>query len=59
MESRSRARLIATDFAASLIMALSIGIATSIMLAGAVVLLAQSAPETQSSVPVATPQEVL
>jgi hypothetical protein len=55
MEQTSRARLIATDFAASLVMALSIGVATSVMLAGAVVLLAQSSPELQSSAPVTAP----
>ena len=55
MEQTSRARLIATDFAASLVMALTIGIATSIMLAGAVVLLAQSSPDLQSSAPATAP----
>jgi hypothetical protein len=54
MENTSRARLIATDFAASLLVALSIGVATSVMLAGAVVLLAQSSPELQSSAPQTT-----
>ena len=41
MSKVSKARLIATDFAASIIMAASIGLATSVTLAGAVLLLAQ------------------
>ncbi len=48
----SRARLMAADFLASVAMALSIGVATSVALAGAVLLIAgQQAPETQSSAP--------
>jgi hypothetical protein len=45
MNKTSRARLILTDFAASLLVALSIGVAISFALAGAVVLIAQQAPE--------------
>jgi hypothetical protein len=45
MNKTSRARLIITDFAASLLVALSIGVAISFALAGAVVLIAQQAPE--------------
>jgi hypothetical protein len=52
MNKTSRARLILTDFAASLLVALSIGIAISFALAGAVVLIAQhaEAPATAASI---------
>ena len=53
MNKVSQARLIATDFAASIVMAASIGLATSVTLAGAVLLLAeQSAGETAQTAPV-------
>jgi hypothetical protein len=49
MSKASKVRLMLTDFAASLAMAISIGLATSITLAGAVLLIAQhSAPDSQS-----------
>jgi hypothetical protein len=51
MNKPSRAKGILTDFAASLAMALTIGVATSVTLAGAVVLIAHgsSQPTAQST----------
>lgn len=46
MKKISKARLIFTDFAASLAMAISIGLATSITLGGAVLLIAQHSAST-------------
>jgi hypothetical protein len=42
MSKTSKARLIATDFAASLLLAVSIGVVTSLALGSAVLLIAQS-----------------
>ncbi len=51
MSKTSKARLIVTDFAGSLLLALSIGIVTSLALGSAVLLIAQSG---SSDTPVAT-----
>lgn len=51
MSKTSKARLIVTDFAASLLLALSIGVATSLALGSAVLLIAQS---ESSDTPAAT-----
>ena len=49
MNKPSRTRGIFTDFAASLVMALSIGVATSVTLAGAVVLIAHQSTHAEST----------
>jgi hypothetical protein len=55
MSQASKTRSMFADFAASLVMAISIGLATSVALAGAVLLIAQhQAAETQS-VPASSP----
>jgi hypothetical protein len=49
MNNPSKARGMFTDFAASLLMALSIGVATSVTLAGAVVLIAHQSTQSEGT----------
>ena len=49
MESKQKKRLIVADFAASLLLALSIGVVTSIALGSAVLLLAQQSVASESA----------
>jgi len=51
MKNISKARLIFTDFAASLAMAISIGLVTSITLGGAVLLIAEHSASNAQPAP--------
>lgn len=53
----NKARLIAADFAASVLLALSIGVVTSIALGSAVLLLAQQSIASEAAVEQAQEQE--
>ena len=55
MSKTSKARLIVTDFAASLVMAVSIGLATSIALASAVLFIAEQS-DSSSGTTVSSPE---